>query len=569
MKAEIILKLTELLQNQDVTVINTEVNDQIKLYKSIVSEEKHKETPVEEEEEKEKEQTEEELALILENRKMDTQIEELIVTFKDKRKAYKKKKEEEEKVNLISKKSILKEFVDLVENEENIGAAFAKRKEIQERWREVGNVPSSSFDGVQSEYSRLNDFFNYNINIYKEIQEHDLKRNYSLKNKIIFDLKELHNEKTIKNLQKNLNNLITEWDEIGPTFQEKWEELKEEFWGNVNQLRDKVKVFYVGQAEKLSANLELKQALVLKAKEFSQLSPTSIKEWNSSTEKVVALQEEWKKVGPVAREKNKEIWEEFRAEFDVFFGKKNDYFKSLKKDSSKNLNLKKELIVKAQEIKHSDDWKNTTIELKKLQDNWKNIGHSGKGEQKYWAQFREACDFFFKNKKDYFANRGTIEADNLSKKKAVIAEIVKAKLPDNSNDAIQKLKEFSTQFLEIGNVPFKEKDVVYNAYKSALDDHYDKLKLDRKQKTRLTYKSKLDGMVKKGNSSTITKEKDYLKRKLNNLSTEIGQYENNIGFFGTSKGADKMIADIQKKINKNKEEIETIKQKLKLISDVK
>lgn len=568
MKAEIILKLTELLQNKYVNAINAEVNEQINSYKSLISEEKLKEKPVEEET-TELEQTEEQLSLILENRKMDTRIEELIVTFKDRRKAFKKKKEEEEKVNLISKKAILNEFVELVENEENIGAAFAKRKEIQERWRDIGNVPQSSFEGIQAEYSRLNDFFNYNINIYKEIQEHDLKRNYSLKNKIIFDLKELHNEKSIKTLQKSLNTLITDWDEIGPTFQEKWEELKENFWGNVNQLRDKIKAFYVVQSEKLNLNLELKKGLVLKAKEFSQLSLSSIKDWNSETEKVVSLQEEWKKIGPVAREKNKEIWEEFRAEFDLFFGKKNDYFKDLKKDSSKNLNLKKDIIAKAQEIKLSDDWKNTTIELKKLQENWKNIGHSGKGEQKYWAQFREACDFFFKNKKEYFANRGTIEADNLAKKKGVIEEITKVKLPDNSNEAIQKLKEFSTEFLEIGNVPFKEKDVVYNAYKAALDLQYDKLKLDRKQKTTLTYKSKLDGMVKKGNSITITKEKDFLKRKLNNLSTEIGQYENNIGFFGTSKGADKMIADIQKKIDRNKVEIETIKQKLKLISDVK
>ena len=568
MKAEIILKLTELLQNKDVNAINAEVNEQINSYKSLISEEKLKEKPVEEET-TELEQTEEQLSLILENRKMDTRIEELIVTFKDRRKAFKKKKEEEEKVNLISKKAILNEFVELVENEENIGAAFAKRKEIQERWRDIGNVPQSSFEGIQAEYSRLNDFFNYNINIYKEIQEHDLKRNYSLKNKIIFDLKELHNEKSIKTLQKSLNTLITDWDEIGPTFQEKWEELKENFWGNVNQLRDKIKAFYVVQSEKLNLNLELKKGLVLKAKEFSQLSLSSIKDWNSETEKVVSLQEEWKKIGPVARERNKEIWEEFRAEFDLFFGKKNDYFKDLKKDSSKNLNLKKDIIAKAQEIKLSDDWKNTTIELKKLQENWKNIGHSGKGEQKYWAQFREACDFFFKNKKEYFANRGTIEADNLAKKKGVIEEITKVKLPDNSNEAIQKLKEFSTEFLEIGNVPFKEKDVVYNAYKAALDLQYDKLKLDRKQKTTLTYKSKLDGMVKKGNSITITKEKDFLKRKLNNLSTEIGQYENNIGFFGTSKGADKMIADIQKKIDRNKVEIETIKQKLKLISDVK
>ena len=568
MKAEIILKLTELLQNKYVNAINAEVNEQINSYKSLISEEKLKEKPVEEET-TELEQTEEQLSLILENRKMDTRIEELIVTFKDRRKAFKKKKEEEEKVNLISKKAILNEFVELVENEENIGAAFAKRKEIQERWRDIGNVPQTSFEGIQAEYSRLNDFFNYNINIYKEIQEHDLKRNYSLKNKIIFDLKEMKNEKSIKTVQKSLNTLITDWDEIGPTFQEKWEELKENFWGNVNQLRDKIKAFYVVQSEKLNLNLELKKGLVLKAKEFSQLSLSSIKDWNSETEKVVSLQEEWKKIGPVAREKNKEIWEEFRAEFDLFFGKKNDYFKDLKKDSSKNLNLKKDIIAKAQEIKLSDDWKNTTIELKKLQENWKNIGHSGKGEQKYWAQFREACDFFFKNKKEYFANRGTIEADNLAKKKGVIEEITKVKLPDNSNEAIQKLKEFSTEFLEIGNVPFKEKDVVYNAYKAALDLQYDKLKLDRKQKTTLTYKSKLDGMVKKGNSITITKEKDFLKRKLNNLSAEIGQYENNIGFFGTSKGADKMIADIQKKIDRNKVEIETIKQKLKLISDVK
>ena len=271
MKAEIILKLTELLQNKDVNAINAEVNEQINSYKSLISEEKLKEKPVEEET-TELEQTEEQLSLILENRKMDTRIEELIVTFKDRRKAFKKKKEEEEKVNLISKKAILNEFVELVENEENIGAAFAKRKEIQERWRDIGNVPQSSFEGIQAEYSRLNDFFNYNINIYKEIQEHDLKRNYSLKNKIIFDLKELHNEKSIKTLQKSLNTLITDWDEIGPTFQEKWEELKENFWGNVNQLRDKIKAFYVVQSEKLNLNLELKKGLVLKAKEFSQLS---------------------------------------------------------------------------------------------------------------------------------------------------------------------------------------------------------------------------------------------------------------------------------------------------------
>ncbi|MGB1040528.1 MAG: DUF349 domain-containing protein [Flavobacteriales bacterium] len=181
MRAEILTKLTQLLENEDVRAINTEANDLIRTYKGLLSDEKFREKPTTEE------QTEEELAKILEDRKADTAIEGLILEFKERRKEFRKKKEEEEKTNLIAKKAILKEFKDLVENEENIGAAFSKRKEIQERWREIGNVPQSSFDDIQSEYSSLNDLFNYNINIYKAIQEHDLKKNYSLKNKIIFD----------------------------------------------------------------------------------------------------------------------------------------------------------------------------------------------------------------------------------------------------------------------------------------------------------------------------------------------------------------------------------------------
>ncbi|MGB1040529.1 MAG: DUF349 domain-containing protein [Flavobacteriales bacterium] len=373
----------------------------------------------------------------------------------------------------------------------------------------------------------------------------------------------------MKKLQSALNEKISEWDEIGPTFQEKWEELKEGFWGSVNELRDKIRAFYVEQAEKLEKNLELKTELIEKAKVAVDVSPTSIKEWNTATEEVLKLQEDWKKVGQVKREKNQEIWEEFRGHFDVFFNRKNEFFKGLKKDSSKNFNLKKELVAKAEELKMSDDWKNTTNDLKNLQTKWKEIGHTGKSEQKIWKQFREACDFFFNNKKEYYANRETIEADNLKKKEDVVKEIKELKLSANSNEAIAQLKEMSSKFLEVGNVPFKVKDKIYNEYKAALDTQYDALKLDRKAKTRISYKSKLDGMMKKGNSSTITKERDYLKRKLNNLKGEIMQYENNMGFFGNSKGADKMKADIEKKIKRSKSEMEVIQQKLKLIRDVK
>ena len=575
MRTEIFNTLTELLKNEDIKAINSGVNEQIKLYKELIYKEKSEENSNEKETEEESEKiekTEEELSRILEERHLDTTISKLIEDFKTRKKEHHKKIVEEQKHNLITKKAILKEFVELVENEENIGVAFAKKKEIQERWKEIGNVPQDKFEEIQSQYSSLNDTFNYNINIYKEIKDHDLKRNYSLKNKLIFDLKELLNEPSIRKTQDSMHHFLTQWDEIGPTFQEEWEKLKEGFWGTINEIRAKINAHYDELKAKFEENLVAKEALIVKAKELNSQSFDSIKTWNEATKQAIELQEEWKKTGQATKERNQEVWDEFRGVFDDLFGRKNAYFKTLKQDSAKNAILKKEIIAKAEELKMSDQWKDTTRELINLQNQWKEVGFSGNNDQKLWKQFRTACDFFFNNKKEYYGNREGIETENLTKKQALVKEIEELKLSENTTEAIGILKEYSIKFLEIGNVPFKEKDVIYNAYKKSLDVHYDKLKLDRSEKARISYNSKLEGMKSKPNSgNAINKERDYLKRKLNTLNQEKLQYENNLGFFAFSKGkaADKMKADVEKKIKQKEEEIKTIRQKLKLISNAK
>lgn len=562
MREQLVNKLEDVLQQDDILKFSREIKNLIREYKSILSDEKYLGKSEDEE------LTEDEQEQLKKNNEFDTKIDTLIAVFNEKRKQAREKIEEELKKNLLAKKEILKNFKALVETEENIGQAFAKRKEIQEKWKEIGQVASDKFEDIQREYSLLSDKFNYNINLYKAIKDHDLKKNFSLKNQVIFQLKDLINEKSIKKTQDQLNVLMSQWDEIGPTFQEEWEKLKDAYWDLVNDIRSKINTFYKEQKEAYEKNLEEKQALIEKAKQVASDKFTSIKAWNESTDALKKLQEDWKKIGAVTKGKNEEVWESFRTIYDAYFQEKKEYFKKLRAKSAENIKRKQAIIAKAEELKISDLWKETTRDIINLQKQWKNIGHAGKAEQKLWQDFRSACDHFFNSKKEYFANREDIENKNLEKKKAIIEEI-KAFSPQNdSQETIDKLKEFSAKFNEVGNVPFKVKDEIYTAYKEALDAHYTKLKIDKQEREKMFFQSKLDGILEKSNAGRVIKEeRDKLKRKLGKLSSEITQYENNLGFFGNSSGADSLIADVKKKINRAKGEMNSIKQKLKLLKN--
>ncbi len=562
MRKELITKLEEGIASEDVLAYSRTLSSDIRAYKSLLSDEKYLGKSLDDE------LTEEELEEIKERNKLDEQIDSLLDTFNGKRKTAQSKLADELKQNLLKKKAILKEFEELVKEEENIGASFAKRKEIQEKWASIGRVPSDKFDDIQSEYSRLNDEFNYNINLYKAIKEHDLKRNFSLKNQVIFQLNELLKEVSVKKIQDELNVLMSQWDEIGPTFQEEWERLKDIYWEGVKQVRQKINVYYEDKRKDQEVNLEKKRALVEKAKASVTEEPTDIKSWNAQTEELLALQKEWKQTGSVPKEKNEGIWKEFRAVFDQFFDAKKTYFDSLKEQSKKQIDKKKALIDKAESLKDSEDWKQTTYELIKLQKDWKNIGYAGKIDQKLWKQFRAACDHFFNAKQNFFDSIKKEEQNNLDEKKKLIEEIKTFKAEGDKKEVINKLKDFSSRFSAIGNVPFKEKDAIYKEYKSALDSHYDKLKINKSERDKINFKSQLSGILDSDNSEKlIHAEKNKLKKQIKQLKQDNLDLENKLGFFGIASGADAMIKDLKAKIEHNKNQIESIKNKIKFITN--
>ena len=557
-KTEIKTKLEELIQQPDVTEIKEEVSALTRDFHSMYNEEKSQL--------EEKEQAGEEVVVNPEEEALNEAIFKLIESYKEKVAAHKKAVKEEQQKNLELKKELIDEFSKLVDSEENLSKLFGTIKEIREKWNEIGNIPKDMYYEIQSQFSRLNEEFNYNVNIYKELKDNDLKRNYSLKNQIIHQLKELVGEDEIKGLDKKVKNLQDAWEEIGPTYKEHWEKLKEEYWENVRNIYDKIKSHYEDRKKTLQENLEKKVALIQKAKEIVANEAINHQDWDKLTKELTEVQEEWKKTGFVPKEDNDRIWNEFRKIFDEFYEEKSAFYEAKNAVSEKNKELKKALIDQAKEFLESDEFKNGTKKIIQLQKDWKNIGHAGKfAEQKLWKEFRTQCDAFFSKMDEHYKEQDAENEGNLKLKEEVIQQIKDYQIKEDAKASIDDLKKFSAQFSEIGNVPYKEKDRIYKEYKAALDEKYNSLKLDKEEKDKILLEAKIESIkASKDPARLFREEKDKIRRKINELTKEIINYENNLGFFSNSKGAEKLLKGVNDNIEKGKAEIEKLKKTLGL-----
>jgi hypothetical protein len=507
---------------------------------------------------------EEEITVDEEAVKLNEEIQNLVTTIESKIKAEADAKVAEEKENLTAKEVLLKRFQLLMQNEENIGTLFNTIKEIREEWKEVGNIPKVKFQEIQNQYSQLNELFNYNVNIYKELKENDLKKNFSLKNQIVHQVKELLEEPKIKQVERQIRVIQAEWEEVGPTFTEHWEKLKEDYWTSVKAVYEKIKTYYVAQEESREVNLEKKKTLIEEVKAAVTEFPSDHKGWEAATEQMAKFQAKWKNIGYAPKAVNDEIWKTFREMFDVFYEKKSEYYQSRNEEQGEKKSAKKSIIDAADKLKEITNWKEGTELAIRLQKEWKNVGHAGgHAEQKLWKEFRQKCDAFFEKKDAHFKQMDEANEVNLDAKKALIEEVKAFKAGEENKETIASLKEFSKRFAEIGNVPFKLKDSIYDEYKAALDEQYDKIKMSSSDKDKMLFQAKID-MIKgsKNPIAAIQKEKEFIRKQITNLTKEVTNFENNLGFFGNSKGADALLKGVRDNIQKGKDQIDKLKRKL-------
>lgn len=507
-----------------------------------------------------------EIVLVEEVVQMDNDIQAMIAQFDERKKAHEKSLIDEEKKNLEIKEGLIARFRNLIQHEENIGSLFGEMKEIQENWKEIGNIPGKSEQNINQQYQVLVEQFYYNINIYKELQDNDLKKNYSLKNQVVHKMKELQKVEKISELQNQLRILQAEWSSIGATYQEHWDKIKDEYYSLQNEIYAKIKNFYESRKEDQGKNIEAKQALLEKAKELAASEATDHKHWETITKDLKDLQDAWNKIGAGPAKENNALWKEFRGVNNDFFNRKKEYYGERNDVYKKNADLKNELIEKMEAIKGDVNFKDATQKILELQKKWKDIGHAGKfAEQKLWKKFRAVSDGFFSKKDEFFKGRDEENKANLELKDKLIAEIKAYKSKADAKATIDDLKAFSKQFSEMGLVPFKEKDRVHKDYKTALDAHYDALDLNPEEKEKILFQAKLDQVLGSANPTrAILEEKEKIRKRIQGFTSEITQYENNLGFFKVSKGSEGLLGDVNSKIEKAKAQIDKLKMQLRL-----
>jgi hypothetical protein len=582
-KLGLIDRLKEILSHEDLLPFNKEAHElkakfaHLLMDKESVSEEANEELVEESvhdvsEEAQDAEIVEVEVAeevAVVETDPMALEFDALYDDFKTRHKAQVEAKKSVEQANLELKKSLIDRLRTLIQEEENIGVAFAAQKEIQEQWREIGDIPRDLRQDIQNDYSRLMEQFYYNIGIYKELRVHDLKRNQQLKEEVIVKLKALAQNQNIQEIESELKVLQHEWEDIGGTQQEVWEELKASYWSIVKSLYDRIRNHYEAKREVMNKNLEAKRELLVKTEQVLNgvLDSSDYKVWEDATQELLKMQEDWKGIGFGPRKENEEIWNQFRGICDKFFEAKHAFFKERNKQFDEFVTKKKALIAKVNELKESTNWKETTQQIIAMQNDWKKIGNAGpKNEQKLWKEFRAACDGFFNMKEAHFAEADAANADNLNLKLALIQEIETYEVKEDKQATLVDLRAFSTRFSEVGNVPFKEKDNVYNAFRAAMDKHYQALDLKGAEKEKVMFAARLDTLASSPQAGKMfDDERRKLRLQIQKAEQDIRQYENNLGFFSRSSKNNDLKKGVEKNIELARKTIQDCKNKLKLI----
>ena len=492
----------------------------------------------------------------------------LFAEYRQKRNEYLAQIETEKEENYQKKLQIIEELKELINSNETLNQTFTAFRDLQHRWKEIGLVPQSVVKDLWETYNLyVENFYNF-IKINKELRDLDLKKNYEAKIQLCEEAEALVLEPSVINAFHRLQKLHEQWREIGPVANEYKDQLWDRFREASSKINKRHQEYFDTLKEEQKKNLDLKTELCVKAEELVAAPPVSRKEWNKASEQLIEIQKVWKTIGFAPKKDNTKIYERFRNACDRFFEKKRNFYLQIKAEMETNLQLKNEICAQAESIQDSEEWKKTTDELIALQKRWKEIGPvARRHSDAVWKRFRAACDHFFERKAAHFSTIDTQYEENLKQKQALLEELKAfVEREDMANDGFETLKEMQRRWSEIGFVPIKQKDAIQSEYRKVVDAAFAKLRGNEKERHLERFKGKLQSLSSEGNNDRrIRHERDRLYNKMKQLEADIALLENNIGFFSKSKNAESMIRDVNEKIAKAKQEMETIIEKINLI----
>ena len=473
--------------------------------------------------------------------------------------------EKEKQENLSKKLDIIERIKALATSPDEANKSYTIFKELQQEWKEIKTVPADKANELWRNYHLYVEQFYDLLKLNSEAREYDFKKNLELKEKLCESAEKLADEPDVISAFHQLQELHQEYREIGPVAKE----LREQMWSRFKAASTVINKRHQQHFEELRAgeeeNLAKKTVLCERVEAIVQEENKTAHDWEKHTKEIIDIQAEWKTIGFAPQKMNVKIFERFRNTCDDFFTRKAVFFKELKNQYAENIEKKKKLVEKAQALSDSTNWKSTSDKLIALQKEWKTVGAVPRklGDQ-LWSDFLAACNKFFEARNAANADIRTEEHENLKKKQDVIVRL-KELLESASENLQETVHRLTDEYNGIGHVPFKEKDKLYKEFHQVLDQIYKKLNISASHRKLDDFKSNLKNMLKQG-AAVIDSERGRLLRRYEIIKAEVQTYENNLGFLNvSSKKGNNLIDEMNRKVQKLKDEMELVRQKIKAI----
>ncbi|WP_411031512.1 DUF349 domain-containing protein [Spongiimicrobium sp. 3-5] len=495
------------------------------------------------------------------------QFNEVYSDYREKRNQHYKTLEQNLKTNLAKRQEIIEHLKGLVNVEEDINTTYKNFKDIQEQWRNAGPIPRNNYNDVWRTYHHHIEIFYDFLHLNRELRDLDFKHNLEEKLKIVERAEALTKEEDLGKAFRELQTLHKIWKEdIGPVGKEHREEIWERFSSATKAMHQRRQDYYKDLDAVFEQNLVVKNKIIADIEEIAAKVANNHKGIQQQIREIEALRESFFKSGKVPQKSNEKTWAAFKEAVRTFNRNKNAYYKGLKKDQQENLDKKRALLQIALTLKDSEDWEETTAEMKRVQNEWKKIGHvPRKYSDKIWNDFKSACNHYFDRLHALKNEAHKEEWENFEKKNACLDKLKAFQLSGNRSKDLTAIKAFIEEWKSYGRVPFNKKNI--NArFNKILDAIFKKLDVSRQESELLKYGNKIQQLAKADNERAISNERTYIRRKIDESKNEIRQLENNLQFFSNASEDSPVVQDVIKNINEHKEALETWKSKLKKLN---
>lgn len=476
--------------------------------------------------------------------------------YKKERAEYNRQQDAQREENFTRKQAVIEDLKNLVEKQEDVNSTFPAFRELQNRWREIGPVPATKFRDLNDTYQFYVEKFYDMVKINRDLRDLDFKKNLEAKEAFCQAAEKLSGNENVVEAFRELQKLHEQWKEFGPVAKEYRDSIWERFKAATAVINKKYQAYFEGQKEKQQENLAEKTRLCEQVEAIADKEVKSSNEWNALSTEIEEIQKTWRTIGFATRKENQKIYDRFRAACDRFFARKREYYTQFKDSMNENMEKKISLIEQAEALKDSKEWKKTTEALIALQKQWKEIGAvPRKKSEQLWKRFRAACDEFF-NERDKNSKPENDFHGNLKAKKALVEEINEYVLSGDASADRDAARAFVEKWQGIGFVPFKEKDAIQSAYSEAMQAKFPDFSL---RAPRQGGNGGRNGNFARKPQS----EKDRLVQQYNKLQQDIDTYENNIGFFSSSKNSAPLIQKMQERIDAAKQELKDLETRIR------